>query len=404
MINIPRKELYKKMWSIGITKTANELNVPYYKLKSVCNDNNIPLPTASYWSRLHMGKVKPEQPSLPSPSHNPYIEIESPKTKHNKLPKEIKGEKVSLSKYHKEKQIQGNESNQSFFSYHDVEEQELLVKVYNSLKVNKTLSTNPHKEITKYKHEKRERRGLNPYYQKEAVLRINSSSGTIIPEALPFIDSLFKALNKVNANINILHDEMQVEYKGYTFLLNFKLPSNKVTLSPEDKEYSRFNTYKYVAKGIMNVEVGYRHHWRRWSNNEKLIKQNKKDTFDDLLKKVFAYIFSLPQKIDEETKLHELREEERRKEKERQQVLRDQHEKEYLLTEELVKQSINFQYSKLIKDYIESEWDITSEEYKWAINKSKWFRNSKDHPDNILTSEDKESLIDFKAERKFIFK
>ena len=52
MISISRKDLYKKLWSIGITKTAKELNIPYNKLKNACVNNDIPLPIASYWSRL----------------------------------------------------------------------------------------------------------------------------------------------------------------------------------------------------------------------------------------------------------------------------------------------------------------------------------------------------------------
>lgn len=47
MVSITRKDLYSKLWSIGISKTAIELNVPYNKLKTACLSNDIPLPTAS---------------------------------------------------------------------------------------------------------------------------------------------------------------------------------------------------------------------------------------------------------------------------------------------------------------------------------------------------------------------
>lgn len=66
-------------------------------------------------------------------------------------------------------------------------------------------------------------------------MKISSSSGEITPEILPFIDSLFKALENVGAKISITQEETQVLYRSYTFTVNFKLPSNKVMLSPDDK-------------------------------------------------------------------------------------------------------------------------------------------------------------------------
>lgn len=111
-------------------------------------------------------------------------------------------------------------------------------------------------------------------YRKEKLI-IKSSSGVIIPETLPFIDSLFKALEKAGAKINITYDETQVLYKDYVFLLDFKLPSKKVVLSPNDNEYSTYNTFKFVSTGKINVEVGYYLEWNRWNKHEKLINKLK---------------------------------------------------------------------------------------------------------------------------------
>ena len=234
-------------------------------------------------------------------------------------------------------------------------------------------------------------------------MQINSSSGVIIPETLPFIDSLFKALEKADAKIKITHDETQILYKNYVFILNFRLPSNKVMLSPDDKEYSTYKTFKYVSTGKINVEVGYYLEWNRWHKHEKLIKQTKADTFDDLLKKVFLYIFSLPSIIDEEIKTHKIAEEKKRQEEEQKAILKEQHDREYKLTEDLLKKSIHFFYSQLVKNYIVSELDETSNEYDWAMNKSNWIKDSDKHPDKILTTEDKEKLIDFKLQKFFMY-
>lgn len=398
MVSISRKDLYEKLWSIGTSKTAKELNVPYDKLKNACISNDIPLPTASYWGRLHMGKEKPTQSLLPNPSDNPEIVIEEVKPKVKTVPpqKILSPEKEKSSetttKNEPTSRMNKTAKQQAYFSYLEAE-QSLLIQVFNSLTVNKTLSTKPHKEIVKYRQKKK---ADFPYYHREAKLRINSSSGVIIPETLPFIDSLFKALEKAGGKINITHDETQVLYKSYVFTLNFKLPSNKVMLSPDDKEYSTYKNYKFIPTGKLNVEVGYYLEWRKWSKHEKLIQQTKTDSFDSLLKKVFLYIFSLPQKIDERFKAHEIEEEKKRKEEEKQAIIRERHNREYKRTEELLQKSIHYFYSQVVKNYIVSELDETTDEYNWAMNISNWIKDSEKYPDSLLTTQDKEKLISSK--------
>lgn len=322
MLSISRKDLYEKLWTIGTTKTAKELNVPYNKLKIACTGNDIPLPTASYWSSLHMGIEKPVQPPLSNPNDNRIVVIETAKKQITKVPKKItvavNDKKSSSPPAEKNATSPTKEIEKEKPSYFpDLESnQEKLTKIYNSLKVNKTLSNKPHKEIVGY------RRKTQSY--REDKLRINSASGEIIPEVLPFIDSLFKALEMAGAKIVSKYDETQVLYKKYTFSLNFKLPCKKITLSPDDKAYSRYNTFKYETIGKIYVEVGYKLYWRKWGKHEKLIKQTKTMTPEDLLRKVFLYIFSLPPIIDEEEKAHILEEERRlieEQERERMPIL-----------------------------------------------------------------------------------
>src|SRR5699024_3434021 len=122
-----------------------------------------------------------------------------------------------------------------YFSYLE-SEQKNLTDIYNSLKINKNLSTKPHKEIIKYRRKRKTYR--------EDRLRIKSASGEIFTEVLPFIDSLFKALEKAGAKIICKFDETEVIFKTYTFTLNFKLPCKKINLSPEDKNYSTYHTFE----------------------------------------------------------------------------------------------------------------------------------------------------------------
>jgi hypothetical protein len=80
----------------------------------------------------------------------------------------------------------------------------------------------------------------------------------------------------------------------------------------------------------------------------------------------------------------------------------EQHDKEYELTEELIKKSMHFFYSQLVRNYIVSEMDETTDEYDWAMNKSNWIKDSNKFPDTILSNQDKEKLIDFIFQKGFI--
>lgn len=398
MISISRKDLYDKLWSIGITKTAKDLNASYNKLKEACVNNDIPLPTASYWSKLHMGNEKPIQTPLPSSENNRIVSIvKAKKHRVTTMPEKIittDGNKGAneISKVNA-KTLPTEKKELHYFSYLE-SEQKNLTDIYNSLKINKNLSTKPHKEIIKY------RRKTKTY--REDRLRIKSASGEIFPEVLPFIDSLFKALEKAGAKIICKFDETEVIFKTYTFTLNFKLPCKKINLSPEDKNYSTYHTFEYETKGTINVEVGYKAYWYRWSRNEKVINQTKTMSVEDLLRKVFIYIFSLPQIIDEEEKAHIIAEEKRLKEEEERILLRERQENEYKRTQDLLNDSMNYFYSNIIREYISSELDKSTEEYQWAMNKANWIQDSSNHPDDLLTENEKKELLNRKTTNKYI--
>ncbi|WP_340083770.1 hypothetical protein MHB50_11075 [Siminovitchia sp. FSL H7-0308] len=399
MISISRKDLYDMLWSIGITKTARDLKAPYDKLKKACLNNDIPLPTASYWSKLHMGNEKPVQPPLPNSEDNRIVSIEKAK-KHRvtTVPEKIiipdaNKDANEISKVNT-KTSPTEKKELRYFSYLE-SEQKNLMDIYNSLNINKNLSTKPHKEIIKY------RRKTKTY--REDRLRIKSASGEIFPEVLSFIDSLFKALEKAGAKIICKFDETEIIFKKYTFTINFKLPCRKINLSPEDKNYSTYHTYEYETKGTINVEVGYKAYWYRWSRNEKVINQTKTMSVEDLLRKVFIYIFSLPQIIDEEEKAHIIAEERKLKEEEERLLLKERREKEYKRTQDLLNNSMNYFYSNIIREYISSELDKSTDEYQWAMNKANWIQDSSKHPDELLTEKEKSELFNLKLNNKYFY-
>lgn len=126
-------------------------------------------------------------------------------------------------------------------------------------------------------------------------------------------------------------------------------------------------------------------------------------TTEDLLRKVFVYIFSLPKIIDEEEKAYIIREKQRLKEEEERLILQEKRDNEYTKTQQLINNSLNYFYSKLVQEYVAAEIDEESEEYRWAMEKANWIRDSEKHPDELLTESEKEKLINKKVNRMNIW-
>lgn len=181
----------------------------------------------------------------------------------------------------------------------------------------------------------------------------------------------------------------------YTVTLNFKLPCRKINLSPEDERYSTYHTFEYEIKGIINVEVGYKLSWYSWGRSEKNINQTKRMTTEDLLRKVFVYIFSLPEKIDEEEAAYLIREKKRLKEEEEGLILKEKRDNEYTKTQQLINNSLNYFYSKLVQEYVAAEIEEDSDEHRWAKEKANWIRDSEKHPDDLLNNADKILMLRF---------
>lgn len=391
-MKILRTELYEKIWSIGISKTANELNVPYNKLKSACSEHDIPLPSPKYWGVLYMGKETPVKTQLPNPEENIEILINAGRPTVKKIKEISTPIKVSISKV--EAKTAYNKpvtQHTNYFDYFSSEEQMKLIEAFNSLKMNKTLSKNPHREIIKFKQKQK-----NPdsyFYKREPKLIIKSASEEIFPEAFIFIDSLFKALEKANATIVTTLEKTQVHYKHYIFSLSFKIPATKVSLMPDDKDYTTYKTYKYVSKEILSIEIDRNERWHPNFPRTTTISQKANESFEELLKRLFIKVFSLAPIDDEVKRLRMIEEEEKKKEAEERARIKEIHAYELAKTESLITNSLNYYLYKLIKDYIDAEIDKDSEEFTWAINKVNWIKNSTEQTDPILTDEDKARLI-----------
>lgn len=113
------------------------------------------------------------------------------------------------------------------------------------------------------------------------------------------------------------------------------------------------------------------------------------------LLKVFVYIFSLLEIIDEREKEYIIQEKQRLKEEEERLILHEKRDNEYTKTQQLINNSLNYFYSKLVQEYVTAEMEEDSEEYRWAMEKANWIRDSEKHPDDLLNNADKTLMLRF---------
>ncbi|RKQ19107.1 hypothetical protein D8M03_03390 [Lysinibacillus endophyticus] len=338
-----------------------------------------------------MGNEKPDRTPLPNPEYDSVIFIE---TVRNAIKKDFiapASDEQTVTVPAPPKETKTNNPLPIAFEYFTPEEQNVLLTAYHSLKMTKSLSAKPHKEIIKYKSLIKNR---GKFYNRQSFKAlIQSGADDIFPEALIFIDSLFKALEKANATIVVNGNETKVHYKHYLFTLRFRAPSTKVTLTPDDKEYESRRTFKYVVKGILNIEIDRNERGHTNFPRTTTVTQKVNEPFDELLKKLFIKIFSLAPIDDEVRRLRLIEDADEQKWLEEKARLKAIHANELAKTESLITNSINYFLFKLIKSYINAEIDTDSEEYDWAVNKANWIKNSAERPDKILGEEDKIKLI-----------
>src|SRR5699024_4838694 len=51
---------------------------------------------------------------------------------------------------------------------------------------------------------------------------------------------------------------------------------------------------------------------------------------------------------------------------------------------------------KLVEEYVNAEMEEDSEEYRWAMEKANWIRDSEKHPDELLMEKEKSELLNIK--------
>ncbi len=119
-MEITREELYKMIWKEPVTKVAEKMGVPAPILRKFCHQLNIPTPSSGYWSKLQFGKPV-DIPPLPA-----FEDKEVPTLDSFQKPKKKKVIEKAQKEIAKEKEIPPNEESAGTPSNSDEPKQEVV--------------------------------------------------------------------------------------------------------------------------------------------------------------------------------------------------------------------------------------------------------------------------------------
>lgn len=59
---LSREQLYNEIWQISVAGVSKKYDVPYAELLKLCKENDIPIPSSGYWTKLKFGKPVTKTP------------------------------------------------------------------------------------------------------------------------------------------------------------------------------------------------------------------------------------------------------------------------------------------------------------------------------------------------------
>ena len=409
VIKFTRGQLYNELWQTSLTSISKKYNIDYSKLKNICIEYNIPLPSKSYWGKKNM-KLDVSNEVIPLPQFDKE-EIEIPlKTNVH----------ISTSS--------DNENNKDINEYKildflDDKEKEQVIKAISELNIAKYKKN--HKVIIRYNNkiieEKRkqtqERRDnyLNPYYHVQENIETgyfsNISKNQKI-RAMKILSAIYFTIEQLGGKINedfsmSIRDEvisMQIEELKDQVPHELTKDEAKKLLEYEDNKKRNNYAYKpnikkydYVYDGKLKITFEIRNY----------IKETDKLKLEDRLGDIIIKLYQ----ISEITRIERKKlEEQRRKEEEERKIRTDfnnRKKEEAIRTIKLINNADDYQLASKIRNYInaiESEGNLdeeTKEWIKWANKKANWIDPTINEIDELLgirnhekSEEDKNEELD----------
>ncbi len=364
-IKITRKELYDLVWSIPMTTLAKNYLITDSRLRQICKKMDIPLPKSGHWQKIQHGK---EVEIIP-------------------LSLEYFGDLEVIITLNEGKK-QNQESSPIIRLQKEIEIDSSLPMVVSEKLVNPDKLILIAKEVL-FKQKPRENgteRGLVHTYRDQLSIKVSPEN---INRSLCFMDSFIKLI-RVRGHKLIQQEETLVVINGEQLEVSIREKMKRVMVE------TKFNwkTAEDSPTGILCFSIKERSYRIYEFKDGKL-------PLEKQLSKILAFLETKSKEIiDENLKIKEYWEEERKKDLIKQNTLKQKQE-ELNKFKKLLQNAKRWQEAEFIRNYIDAvekksiqneSKDTLQEWVKWARKKADWYDPIIEAEDGLMQGVDKEKL------------
>jgi hypothetical protein len=356
-VTLNRKQLHDLVWATPLTKISEKFQITIPEIKQACTTLKVPLPTAGYWTRLHMGQ--------------------------NVFATELSTEKTETTEIELEERIEGNKtlkgiSEELMTLINDIESKhasDLIVP-------DRLTKPDPLIEDSRKSFQTSDRSYHGSLHPDRETLDIHVSKDNVT-RALLFVDTLLKLLRKRGQKIEISDRNSYVTIKNTRVKFYLREKTNRV------KSSERWGGSTYTPSGILylRMEIGY-FNKLEWSDG--------RDPLENQLSKIIAKLELKVIEAEEQERLWKIEAEKREIQRRKEEAIENRKRKQEsdfknILQEsrtwkeiETAKQYINYVEKSLKKD--KKLYDKAARKILWMRRRLEQFDPAKDS--NILDSDE----------------
>lgn len=328
---ITRKQLYDLIWSKPLTKVQLELGLTYAQIRSICNEQKIPIPGSGFWIKKEYGKPLTILPLVEDADIEDEIRLPRTKTK------KIQDVKVEVKRVVKD--------------WHP------LVKSF----------------IEKYALHKKEvkRDGWSNALRGELNIHVKDAH---FKRATRIFNTLIKSMEKRGWEIKIEYNSTRVKINDHTYYLSLRTKHKRVI---DEKGSKYYVATKLVPEDILIFKIA------RIESYE--FQDTPSKPLEEKLELIVSRLESLVAKDTQMAAEAKIRNEIYRLERERREAERTAREEEKAKFEKLVQDAESWNKALLISKYLdemENKPNLTQDEQDYIA----WGRNKvyKLNPLNII--------------------
>ncbi len=234
-IVLTREELYDLVWSKSISKIAKEFQIEPQRLKEICKENEIPLPSRGHWSKVRFKKKVVKTPL-------PIIE-------HDNLQIDLNIKKFRTD-YHKR-------------AFELAQRQDLNFKVPKRISRYHSL-VNASKRLLEDIDNSEDNFKFWEVAQKQNLLPIHTDT-KLRSRALRFMDTLIRAVEAMDCNISFYCNRAHVEMFGQKTEINLRQKVYRI----REKDKTGWSRQSWEESDKLEFQAGPSFNQKSWIDNTK---------------------------------------------------------------------------------------------------------------------------------------